>query len=114
MSDCCAANACEVEKLRDGQRSTLLLVLWINLVLFVVEGVAGVLASSIALLADALDMLGDALIYGFSACMSSRAAHWRSPATRGAYGCCGATARKTSTCVPSGSARATTPTRVDA
>jgi Co/Zn/Cd efflux system component len=74
MSDCCAANACEVEKLRDRQRSTLLLVLWINLVLFVVEGIAGVLASSIALLADALDMLGDGLIYGFSLYVVSRGA----------------------------------------
>ena len=66
MSDCCANSACEVEKLRDGQRSTLLWVLWINAGLFFVEGTAGLLASSTALLADALDMLGDALIYGFS------------------------------------------------
>ncbi|NBC13591.1 MAG: cation transporter, partial [Gammaproteobacteria bacterium] len=38
MSDCCAASACEVEKLRDRQRSTLLLVLWINAGLFLIEG----------------------------------------------------------------------------
>ena len=80
MSDCCANSACEVEKLRDGQRSTLLWVLWINAVLFLVEGTAGVLASSTALLADALDMLGDALIYGFSLYVVSRGAFWKARA----------------------------------
>jgi Co/Zn/Cd efflux system component len=66
MSDCCTNSACEVEKLHERQRSTLLWVLWINATLFVIEGTAGLLASSTALLADALDMFGDALIYGFS------------------------------------------------
>lgn len=80
MSDCCAASACEVEKLRDRQRSTLLLVLWINAGLFLIEGTAGVLASSTALLADALDMLGDALIYGFSLYVVSRNALWKARA----------------------------------
>ena len=80
MSDCCAASACEIEKLRDRQRSTLLLVLWINAVLFVIEGAAGVLASSTALLADALDMLGDALIYGFSLYVVSGDALWKARA----------------------------------
>ena len=80
MSDCCANSACEVEKLRDRQRSTLLWVLWINAVLFLVEGTAGLLASSTALLADALDMLGDALIYGFSLYVVSRGALWKARA----------------------------------
>mgnify|MGYP006282773887 FL=1 len=80
MSDCCAASACEVEKLRDRQRSTLLLVLWINAGLFLIEGTAGVLASSTALLADALDMLGDALIYAFSLFVVSRGALWKARA----------------------------------
>ena len=80
MSDCCAASACEVEKLRDRQRSTLLLVLWINAGLFLIEGTAGLLASSTALLADALDMLGDALIYGFSLYVVSRGALWKARA----------------------------------
>ena len=80
MSDCCANTACEVEKLRDRQRSTLLWVLWINAGLFLVEGTAGVLASSTALLADALDMLGDALIYAFSLYVVSRGALWKARA----------------------------------
>jgi Co/Zn/Cd efflux system component len=79
-SDCCANSACEVEKLRDRQRTTLLWVLWINAVLFVTEGTAGALASSTALMADALDMLGDALIYGFSLYVVSRGSLWKARA----------------------------------
>jgi len=80
MSDCCANSACEVEKLRDQQRATLLWVLWINAALFLTEGTAGLLASSTALLADALDMLGDALIYGFSLYVVSRGVLWKARA----------------------------------
>jgi cation diffusion facilitator family transporter len=54
--------------------------LWINAGLFFVEGTAGLLASSTALLADALDMLGDALIYGFSLYVVSRGALWKARA----------------------------------
>jgi len=79
-SDCCANSACEVEKLRDRQRTTLLWVLWINAALFVTEGTAGALASSTALMADALDMLGDALIYGLSIYVVSRGALWKARA----------------------------------
>jgi len=80
MPDCCANSACETEKLRDRQRATLLWVLWINATLFVTEGTAGLLASSTALLADALDMLGDALIYGFSLYVVSRGTLWKARA----------------------------------
>jgi cation diffusion facilitator family transporter len=80
MSDCCENSACTLEKLREGQRATLLWVLWINAALFVVEGTAGVLASSTALMADALDMLGDALVYGFSLYVVSRDALWKARA----------------------------------
>ena len=34
--------------------------------MFVIEVVAGVIAGSVALVADSLDMLGDTLVYGFS------------------------------------------------
>ena len=44
----------------------LLLVLAINAVMFVVEFAAGVIAGSAALMADATDMFGDALVYGLS------------------------------------------------
>ena len=80
MADCCSNSACEVEQLGRRQRTTLLWVLWINVVLFVVEGTAGILASSAALLADALDMLGDAFVYGVSLYAVSRGALWKARA----------------------------------
>jgi cation diffusion facilitator family transporter len=54
--------------------------LWINAGLFLTEGIAGVLASSTALLADALDMLGDALVYGFSLYVVAKGALWKARA----------------------------------
>jgi hypothetical protein len=41
-------------------------VLAINALMFLVQGWAGLLVHSTSVLADALDMLGDALVYGFS------------------------------------------------
>jgi len=77
MSDCCANTACEIDKLRGRQRRTLIAVLGINLVMFVVEIAAGLLASSTALVADSLDMLGDALVYGFSLYVVARNDAWK-------------------------------------
>ncbi|MEN6336118.1 MAG: cation diffusion facilitator family transporter [Phycisphaerales bacterium] len=77
MADCCTDAACEIDKLRQGQRSTLKVVLAINLVMFVIEVVAGLLAGSTALLADSLDMLGDALVYGFSLYVVARSDAWK-------------------------------------
>ena len=80
MADCCAESACEIDKLRDRQRGTLLVVLWINVAFFCIEGAAGTLAASTALLGDALDMLGDALVYAFSLYVVSRGALWQTRA----------------------------------
>ena len=66
MADCCTGKTCEIEALRSRQSATLKIVLGINAVMFVVELAAGLLASSVSLVADSLDMLGDALVYGFS------------------------------------------------
>lgn len=66
MADCCNDKACEIEALQTRQASTLKIVLAINAVMFVMELTAGLLASSVSLVADSLDMLGDALVYGFS------------------------------------------------
>ena len=65
MADCCD-KACEIEALRKTQRATLKTVLAINVVMFVVELIAGLVAGSTALLSDSLDNLGDALTYGLS------------------------------------------------
>ena len=66
MAGCCDDKSCEIEALRGRQSSTLKAVLGINASMFVVELTAGLIAGSVALIADSLDMLGDALVYGFS------------------------------------------------
>ncbi len=77
MPDCCHDTDCEIEQLRTRQSRTLKAVLVINLVMFVVEITAGLLAGSTALLADSLDMLGDALVYGFSLYVVARSGVWK-------------------------------------
>jgi len=57
---------CEVHEIPARQRRVLHAVLWINLVMFAIEAGGGLLARSTALFADSLDMLGDAIVYGFS------------------------------------------------
>lgn len=66
MADCCNDKACEIDALRGRQSSILKIVLGINAAMFVVELVAGLLGNSVSLVADSLDMLGDALVYAFS------------------------------------------------
>jgi cation diffusion facilitator family transporter len=66
MDACCDTKAEGLNTLREKHRKVLILVLAINAVLFIVEAMAGFLAHSTALLADSLDMFGDALVYGFS------------------------------------------------
>jgi cation diffusion facilitator family transporter len=66
MADCCENKSCAIDALRVRQSATLKIVLSINAVMFVVELVAGIMASSTALLSDSLDNLGDALTYGLS------------------------------------------------
>jgi Co/Zn/Cd efflux system component len=45
--------------------------------MFVAELVAGLIAHSTALLADSVDMLGDAIVYGFSLYVIARAPLWQ-------------------------------------
>ena len=66
MANCCSDKACEIAALQTRQSSTLKIVLGINAVMFAVELAAGLMSGSVSLLADSLDMLGDALVYGFS------------------------------------------------
>jgi cation diffusion facilitator family transporter len=62
------------------QRRVLAIVLGINGAMFAGEFVAGLLAGSVALLADSLDMLGDALVYGFSLYVVARGPAWQARA----------------------------------
>lgn len=66
MASCCEDKTCEITNLVNKHRKVLQIVLAINAVMFLVEGVAGTLAHSTSLMADALDMFGDALVYGLS------------------------------------------------
>ena len=61
----------------ERQRRMLLVVLWINAAMFVAEFGAGVVAHSTALLADSVDMLGDAIVYGFSLYAVARGVAWQ-------------------------------------
>jgi Co/Zn/Cd efflux system component len=76
MADCCADKRCEITAMRATHGRVLWIVLLIHAVMFVVEGWAGLLAHSTALLADALDMFGDAFVYGFSLFVLARSARW--------------------------------------
>ncbi len=60
MSDC----GCDVEIKDQTQKRVLYWLLAINAVMFVVELSLGWLAESTALIADSLDMLADAIVYG--------------------------------------------------
>ena len=66
IGSCCSSLEKEFSKVDEGKRKILIWVLFINLTMFFVEGIYGWFAQSSALMADALDMLGDAAIYGFS------------------------------------------------
>lgn len=77
MNDCCLDKSCAVDRLRERQALTLRLVLVVNAAMFVAELVSGLLAGSVALLADSLDMLGDAFVYGFSLYVVARGPVWK-------------------------------------
>jgi len=60
MSNC----DCHIEVKDRQQQSVLIILLLINAGMFLIEGVLGVLSESTALIADSLDMLADATVYG--------------------------------------------------
>jgi cation diffusion facilitator family transporter len=83
MSDiCCNGKTGNLERLarQSDQRRVLVAVLAINAVMFVLEFGAGVMGGSTALMADATDMLGDALVYGVSIYALARSARWKAGA----------------------------------
>jgi cation diffusion facilitator family transporter len=82
MSDCdCEESAKSVVTgSRAGQQRVLLIVLAINLIMFVGEFAAGLLADSAALIADSADNLGDAFVYSLSLYVLYRSQRWRAGA----------------------------------
>src|SRR5512134_173659 len=87
MANCCEDRSCEVSALREKHARVLYVVLAINATMFVVEGFAGWFSHSTSLLADALDMFGDALVYGFSLFVLNRSVRWQAGAAtaKGAF-----------------------------
>jgi Co/Zn/Cd efflux system component len=75
MDACCAAIT-----VLERQRRVFRVVLWINIAMFLLEAVAGMVSYSTALLADSVDMLGDAIVYGFSLYVSCRGTIWQARA----------------------------------
>lgn len=86
-TNCCEKKICEITALRDKHKRVLWIVLGLNATMFFVEGIAGFMAHSTALLADALDMLGDSLVYAFSLFVLARSARWQAGAAlfKGAF-----------------------------
>lgn len=76
MKDCCEVRT----DIPARQRRVLQVVLWINVGMFLAEFAAGALANSTALLADSVDMLGDAIVYGFSLYVVARGDVWQARA----------------------------------
>lgn len=81
-ADCCSAKSATLETLarQREQRRVLVIVLAINAVMFVLEFGAGVIAGSTALMADASDMLGDAIVYAVSLYALARSDRWKAGA----------------------------------
>jgi Co/Zn/Cd efflux system component len=80
MNHCCEDKSCELTAMQERHGRVLWVVLLINAAMFLIEGGAGMMAHSTSLLAGALDMLGDALVYGFSLFVLARSVRWQAGA----------------------------------
>jgi Co/Zn/Cd efflux system component len=80
--DCCHGKMHELERiaLHKDIRRVLVVVLLLNAMMFVVEFGAGLIAQSASLMADSIDMLGDAAVYGLSLFALGRSLRWRAGA----------------------------------
>jgi cation diffusion facilitator family transporter len=90
MSDhCCHAKGDDLARIarRADIRRVLIIVLAINGLMFLLEFGAGLIANSAALMADSMDMLGDAMVYGVSLYALDRSSRWNAGAAlfKGAF-----------------------------
>jgi Co/Zn/Cd efflux system component len=76
---CCHDKGHELERiaLHKDIRRVLVVVMMLNLLMFVLEFAAGIIADSAALMADSVDMLGDGLVYGISLYALEKSLKWR-------------------------------------
>lgn len=77
---CCENKASELKILQQKQGNVLKIVLVLNALMFVLEFAFGLISNSAALMADSLDMFGDAVVYAFSLYALDRGAVWRARA----------------------------------
>ncbi|MGW8192177.1 cation transporter [Sphingomonas hominis] len=83
MADhCCSAKRDTIAELgrKASQRRVLIAVMLINLAMFVAEFGGGLVARSSALMADSVDMFGDAVVYALSLYALKRGARWEAGA----------------------------------
>lgn len=80
--DCCSRKGDTIAELgrKADQRRVLIIVMAINFVMFVLEFGAGIVARSSALMADSVDMFGDAVVYALSLYALSRGPRWEAGA----------------------------------
>ena len=80
--DCCSKKSDTLAELaaKKDQRRVLIVVMVINLVMFFAEFGGGVAARSSALMADSVDMLGDAFVYALSLYALHRGPRWEAGA----------------------------------
>lgn len=80
--ECCSRKGEEIASLaaKSSQRRVLVVVMIINIVMFVTEFSGGLIAGSSALMADSVDMLGDAIVYVLSLYALSRGPRWEAGA----------------------------------
>jgi Co/Zn/Cd efflux system component len=73
MRECCEIRS----EVPERQRRVLRTVLAVNAVMFVTELGSGILGHSTSLVADSVDMLGDAIVYGASLSVLARGVLWQ-------------------------------------
>lgn len=73
----CSCSGPESESTTPGFRRALWIALWLNLAMFLVEGVASMQSGSVSLLADAIDFFGDSANYIISLSLLSMGMLWR-------------------------------------
>ena len=81
MDDCCSAKTETLNVLAQGdQRRVLVIVMVVNVVMFAAEFGFGLVARSSAMMADSVDMLGDAIVYGLSLYALGQGNRWQAGA----------------------------------
>ena len=73
----CSCSAPEPKSPAPGFRKALWIALWVNLAMFLVEGLASLQSGSVSLMADAIDFFGDSANYILSLSVLSMGMLWR-------------------------------------